>query len=91
MYSIYALLYAYVSSSVSHSAVNHLNSAEYIHISVCVCHCHFALTAQFTDVKVNDISIRNHAEGPQFICNNYSVKDVFLGHTFRHFSGLIAA
>lgn len=36
MYSIYALLYAYVSSSVSHSAVNHLNSAEYIHICVCV-------------------------------------------------------
>lgn len=36
MYSIYALLYANVSSSVSHSAVNHLNSAEYIHICVCV-------------------------------------------------------
>lgn len=29
--------------------------------------------------------------GPQFICNNSSMTDDFLGHTFRHLAGLIVA
>lgn len=53
---------------------------------MCVC-----LAASFTDIKANDISIRDHLGGPQFICNNYNMKDAFLGHTFRHFSDSITA
>lgn len=100
LYTYTCILTVYIHTHI-HSSLLHSNefqcqsqscsSLEFCLIHPSLCLCHFCPAAQFTDIKVNGISIRNHSEGPQFICNNYSMKDAFLGHGLRHFSALITA
>lgn len=53
--------------------------------------CHFAWQHNLLTLKWMAFLLESIWKGPQFICNNYTMKDVFLGHTSLNFSGLIGA